>query len=87
MKTLHSIYPVLNHIFLESLGDGLCSTQQSAAKREIMGVSITYAVIYHILASRIVVDVDRNAAQRGNLGGEFREAAIILSLYSDEESI
>ena len=37
-----------------------------------------YAVIYDILAPRIVVDVDRDASKGGHLGGEFVEAGVVL---------
>lgn len=38
-----------------------------------------YAVLDDILAARVVVDVDRDAAQRRDFGGEFGEAGVVLS--------
>lgn len=58
--------------------------QAPGSKRQRKKVS-TYAVIDYILAPRIVVDVDRNAAQRGDFGGKFREAGVVLSLCSDRD--
>lgn len=53
----------------------------------MMGASATYAVIDYVLASCIVVDVDRDATQRRDFGGEFREAGVVLSLCPDEDLI
>lgn len=38
-----------------------------------------YAVVDDILAAGIVVDVDRDAAQGGDFGGELRESGVVLS--------
>ena len=39
----------------------------------------TYAVVDDVLVSRIVVDVDCDAAEGGDFGGELGEAAVVLS--------
>jgi len=38
-----------------------------------------YAVLDDILAARVVVDVDGDAAQGGDFGGELGEAGVVLS--------
>jgi hypothetical protein len=38
-----------------------------------------YAVLDDILAARVVVDVDCDAAQCGDFGGELGEAGVVLS--------
>jgi len=38
-----------------------------------------YAVLDDILAARVVVDVDGDAAQGGDFGGELGEAGLVLS--------
>ena len=40
----------------------------------------TYAVFNHMLVSSVVVDIDSDAAEGGNFGGEFGEAGVILSV-------
>lgn len=50
-------------------------------------MSATYAIIDHVLVSRIVIYVDGHAAQRGDFGGEFRETGVVLSLCSGEDLI
>ena len=37
-----------------------------------------YTAVNHILTSRIVVDVDSDAAEGGHLGGEFIEEVVVL---------
>lgn len=39
-----------------------------------------YAIIDDMLVSCIVVDVDRDAAEGGDFGGEFGEAVVVLSV-------
>lgn len=39
-----------------------------------------YAVINDVLVARIVVDVDCDAAEGGDFGGEFGEAGVVLSV-------
>lgn len=38
-----------------------------------------YAVLDDILAARVVIDVDCDAAQCGDFGGELGEAGVVLS--------
>lgn len=53
------------------------------ARREVSA----YTIINHVLVPRIIINVDRHAAQRGYFGGKFRKTAIILSeVCSDRES-
>ena len=40
----------------------------------------TYAIVDHMLVSSVVVDVDCDAAEGGNFGGEFGEAGVVLSV-------
>lgn len=40
----------------------------------------TYAVVYYMLVSSVVIDVDCHAAEGGDFGGEFGEAGVVLSV-------
>ncbi len=47
----------------------------------LVGGEGTYAVIDHVLIASIVVDVDGDAAEGGDFGGEFGEAGVVLSVW------
>jgi hypothetical protein len=47
-------------------------------KGEVVGEA-TYSTVNNMLIARVVVDVYRHAAQRGDFGGEFVEARVVLS--------
>ncbi len=47
----------------------------------MVGGEGTYAVVDHVLVAGIVVDVDCDAAESGDFGGEFGEAGVVLSVW------
>lgn len=49
--------------------------------REGRGKDRAYAVVDYMLVSSVVVDVDCDAAEGGDFGGEFGEAGVVLSVW------
>jgi len=60
-------------------GRASCLEGGSERGGEGRGGGKKYAVLDDILAARVVVDVDCDAAQCGDFGGELGEAGVVLS--------
>jgi len=58
------------------MGDGLGQKRRREEERRVKGGA--YAAIDDILTPCIIVDVDCNAAEGGDLGGELLEAGVVL---------
>lgn len=57
-------------------------SKRSNSKGENVGWGRPYAVVNDILAARVIINVDRDAAEGGDLGRKFVEAGVVLSFLS-----